>query len=431
MPSLLSDELLRAVMAAGQTDVLVGLPTQNHADTAGAVARAVMSAFSGPFVRERTVLLNLDGGSTDGTPDVVRSAAMPSGDIVSGQYALRTIHRITAPYHGLPGRGSALRIMFTVAELLRARAVFILDPTAAATEVDDVAAWIRAVLTGGADYVKPAIPRSSGDGPIITQIVRPLFRAACGARLLEPLDTQLACSGRFATSSLAKDFWALPDAEVGLDAFLTTHSLTGEFRLLQVGTAASAHVDAERRPRTSELFQQVIGAVFHALARSFDLWADTKGSTEVAISGRVPIAPTRSPTFNLGSFAEAFGTGLDALAPLLAPVIGPPLLDRLRAAAQTTPIALDDQLWASIVFAFLRAAVQATATPQELAQMLEPLYLGRVVSFFNDIATGDAGEKLERLALVFEEQKPSLVGAVRSQEDHDEGKRVGAAGGGA
>ena len=112
-------------------------------------------------------------------------------------------------------------------------------------------------------------------------------------------------------------------------------------------------------------------------------------------------------------------------------MIGPPLLDRLRAAAQTTPIALDDELWASIVFAFLRAAVQATATPQELAQMLEPLYLGRVVSFLNDIATGDAGEKLERLALVFEEQKPSLVGALRSQEDDNEAKRVGAAVGGA
>lgn len=431
MPSLVSDELLRDVMAAGQTDVLVGLPTHNHANTAGAVAGAVMSAFSGPFVRERTVLLNLDGGSTDGTPEVVRSAAMQSGDIVSGQYALRTIHRITAPYHGLPGRGSALRIMFTVAGLLRARAVFILDPTAAAINTDDVSAWIGAVLAGGADYVKPAIPRSSGEGPLITQIVRPLFRATCGARLLEPLDTQLACSGRFAASALTKDFWSLPDAEVGLDAFLTTHGLTGEFRLLQVGTAASAHVDAERRPRTSELFQQVIGAVFHALARSFDLWADIKGSSDVVIQGRVPIAPTRSPTFDLASFTEAFKTGVDALAPLLVSVIGAPLLERLRAAAQTTPINLPDELWASIVFAFLRAAVQATAAPQELAQMLEPLYLGRVVSFQDDIATGEARERLEQLALVFEEQKPSVVGAVRSEEDDNEGKRVGAAGGGA
>jgi hypothetical protein len=287
------------------------------------------------------------------------------------------------------------------------------------------------VLAGGADYVKPAIPRSSGDGPLITQIVRPLFRAACGAALLEPLDTQLACSGRFAASALAKDFWDLPDAEVGVDAFLTTHGLTGGFRLLQVGTAASAHVDAERRPRTSELFQQVIGTVFHALARSFDLCADTKGSSAVAIQGRVPIAPTRSPTFNLASFTEAFGTGVDALAPLLASVIGAPLLDRLRAAVLSTPISIDDELWASIVFAFLRAAVQATAAPQELAQMLEPLYLGRVVSFLNDIATGDAREKVERLALVFEEQKPSLVGALRSQEDDNGPKRFRAAVGGA
>ena len=431
MPSLLSDELLRDVMAAGQTDVLVGLPTQNHADTAGAVARAVMSAFSGPFVRERTVLLNLDGGSTDGTPEVVRSAAMQSGDIVSGQYALRTIHRITAPYHGVPGRGSALRIMFTVAELLRARAVFIPDPTAAAIDVDDVAAWIRAVLTGGADYVKPAIPRSSGDGPLITQIVRPLFRAACGVRLLEPLDTQLACSGRFAASALAKDFWSLPDAEVGLDAFLTTHGLTGEFRLLQVGTAASAHVDAERRPRTSELFQQVIGAVFHALARSFDLWADTKGSSEVAISGRVPIAPTAVADLRPRILHRGVpDRGRRARAP-------PRFGDRAAAPRASARCRPDDahrprrRALGVHRLCFSARRRPDDGPPQELAQMLEPLYLGRVVSFLNDIATGDAVEKLERLALMFEEQKPSLVGAVRSQEDDNEGHRVGAAGGGA
>ena len=63
--------------------------------------------------------------------------------------------------------------------------------------------------------------------------------------------------------------------------------------------------------------------------------------------------------------------------------------------------------------------------------MLEPLYLGRVVSFLSDIAADDSGDRVERLALVFEEQKSSLIRAVRSQEDHNEGKRLGSAGGGA
>jgi hypothetical protein len=428
MPSLLSDELLADVIAAGQADVLVGLPTQNHAKTAGAVARVVVAAFAGPFVRERTVLLNLDGGSTDGTPEAVRSAVPATGDIVSGQYALRTIHRITAPYHGVPGRSSALRTLLTVAELLRARAVFIADPTADALTIFDVAAWVRAVLAGGADYVKPVTPRARYEGTLITQIVRPLFGAACGARLLEPLDTQLACSGRFTASAVAADFWKQPQAEIGPDAFLTVHALTGEFRLMQVATQACGHVEAERRPRTAELFQQVMGSVLDSLARTFPLWAGKQGSCDVSVEGVLPAPPARAPQFSLPAFRAAFRTGVDALAPLLGSVLEESLLERLRAAAQLEAIALDDSLWAAVVLSFLRAAVKGTTPPAQLAQMLEPLYLGRVVAYVNGPA--DAGEP-ERLALAFEEQRASLVGPPRGQEDEDGKQRYRSVVGGA
>ena len=40
-PSILSDALLRHLMAVGQVDILVGLPTLNNAATVDAVARAI------------------------------------------------------------------------------------------------------------------------------------------------------------------------------------------------------------------------------------------------------------------------------------------------------------------------------------------------------------------------------------------------------
>lgn len=422
MSSLLSDELLADVIAAGQADVVVGLPTHNNAKTVGAVVRAILTAFSGPFVRQRTVLLNLDGNSTDGTAEVMRGAATHSGDLLSRPYALRTIHRITAPYHGVPGRSTALRLMLAVADLMRARAVVILDPTADSMAVEDVALWIRSVLSSDADYVKPALSRAVSDGPLITQIVRPLFRAAGGARFLEPLDTQLACSDRFATSALAAGFWSLPEAEVGLDAFLTAHALTGKFRLAQVATTASAHVDADRRPGTAEVFQQVIGAVLAALAGSFPAWASITGSTPVATHGSVAARTARPARFDLTSFAQAFRTGLDALAPLLATVLDGPTLEAFRVGAQSVPVVIGDGLWARTVLAFQGTAIAGLVAPRELAQMLEPLYLGRVASFLNDISESERDDKLESLALAFEEHKQAFVAATRSREE-DHGKR--------
>jgi hypothetical protein len=420
--SLLTDELFEEVMAAGQADVLVGLPTRNHARTVGMVAQAVMGAFAGPFVRLRTVLLNVDGNSSDGTAELVRNVAAPSGDIVTGQYALRTIHRISAPYHGVPERSTALRTIFTVAELLRVRALVIADPTAVAASAEDFARWIGAIWNGGADYVKPVIPRGPGDGPLITQLVRPLLRATCGVELAEPLDTQLACSAGFVTRAVAADFWTLPAAEVGVDAFLTVFALTSKVRLAQIATAACGHVDAERRPRTAEVFQQVVGALFEALARTFSLWADTTGSQPVATEGKLPLVPARLPGFNQASLAATFRNGLDALSPLLSPVLGGPMLEAWRAAAGSDPVELSDDLWARTVLVFLAATIRGRPPTRELAQMLEPLYLGRVASQLGDPTRGEWTENLERLALAFERHKPGLVSGLRGQEENHDGK---------
>ena len=69
-----SDALLRQLIAVGQVDILVGLPTLNNAATISDVVRAVHASFTRDFPRLRTVMLNSDGGSTDGTPDLVRVA---------------------------------------------------------------------------------------------------------------------------------------------------------------------------------------------------------------------------------------------------------------------------------------------------------------------------------------------------------------------
>ena len=72
--STLPDVLLRQLIAVGQVDVLVGLPTLNNAATIMDVVRAVHVSFTRDFPRLRTVMINSDGGSTDGTPDLIRGA---------------------------------------------------------------------------------------------------------------------------------------------------------------------------------------------------------------------------------------------------------------------------------------------------------------------------------------------------------------------
>jgi len=412
MTSVLSDELLESLIAAGQADVVVGLPTANNAATIAPVARAVVEAFSGPLVRQRTVLLSPDGGSSDGTPELVRRAGAAEGDLIVTGYSLRTIHRISAPYHGLPGRAGALQIVFTAAELLRARAVVVLDPTATSLTAGDVAHFAAAVLDGGADYVKPVVPRRPADGPLVTQLVRPLLRAAYGARLREPIDTQLAASGRFVQSAVAAHLAAEGVDDAGLDVFLSAHAMGTRQHLLQVSTASHGEPSRTRRPSTREVFHQVVRALFSALARDQAAWSSVRGSEEVPVRGE-PILPAgEAPSFTTAAYVSALRDAVDALAPIHARVLGEALHEELRRAASAASPGLDDDLWARLVYGFLLAGARGVLSTDELAGALEPVYLGRVATVGPELArlgAADGEARLEAIATTFERHKPGAI----------------------
>ena len=78
-------------------------------------------------------MINSDGGSTDGTPDLIRGATFTEADRVQTSHPLRTLHRVLAPYHGLPGKHTALRTVFAAAELTQAKALVVIDPGGPAT----------------------------------------------------------------------------------------------------------------------------------------------------------------------------------------------------------------------------------------------------------------------------------------------------------
>ncbi len=55
-----------------EADILVGIPSYNNLRTIGHVVRAVMAGLAKYFPKARAVLINSDGGSTDGTQEEVR-----------------------------------------------------------------------------------------------------------------------------------------------------------------------------------------------------------------------------------------------------------------------------------------------------------------------------------------------------------------------
>ena len=391
MSTILSDELLSQLMAVGQVDVLVGLPTLNHSDSVGPVVRAAHVAFNRELARERTALLNVDGGSTDGTPDIVRDASIVDRETLVASQSLRTRHRISAPYHGVPGKAAALRTVFAAADLLQARAVVVLDPEIASVTPESVAALARPALAGDADFVSPAYARHPLDGPLVTQVVRPLFRAAYGLALSEPLAGEFGCSGRFATRCLEEPAWESDDLRLAIDLWISGMAAGDGLRVAEVG---SRPAPAQRPPPAGGGRPRAAGA-----RRALHLPAAARGPLDRLGRARSPSrAPRRrhrlpesaTPVDGAG-YATLFREGLAALGEMLERPLRPATLGALRAAAAPRRAGggprrpLDGS-----VLELAAAHRHATISRDHLVRAAVPLYLGRVASFAAEVAGLDS-----------------------------------------
>ncbi len=104
--SFLTDDFLRQLIDVGEVDILVGLPTHNNAKTVGSIVHTIQSGILRGFPRERAVIINADGGSRDGTPELVTGVSIDDVRPASNLYALRTLHSISTKYASSPGERS-------------------------------------------------------------------------------------------------------------------------------------------------------------------------------------------------------------------------------------------------------------------------------------------------------------------------------------
>jgi glucosylglycerate synthase len=411
-PSLLSDELLQQLIAVGQVDILVGVPTLDNARTVGGVVRAVHASFATHFRRERTVLISSDLGSRDGTPDIVREASLREDETVVTAAALRTIHRISFPYHGLPAKGGAVHTLFAAADLLQARAVALFDADVTTIEPQWVERLVRPALAGEADFVAPVFSRHPADGPLITQLLRPMVRAAYGPELREPLASEFACSGRFVSHCLAQPAWEGPLARYGIDLWLTLEALAGGFPTVQVPLGPRLVEGGAPRPSLPETFGQVVGSLFDCLQMHEAYWTARTAAPPVPLLGRAAPRDELPPPPDPAPMVESFRSGVRDLAPLLGQILTPDTLRDVEAAAEGDTVQFSDALWTASVVEAAGAYRHEAMHREHLVRALVPVYLGRAASFLIESADRSAAEvesRLEELGRVFEDARPELI----------------------
>ncbi|MCC6651605.1 MAG: hypothetical protein IT348_10700 [Candidatus Eisenbacteria bacterium] len=412
-PSILSDELLRQLVPVGQVDIMVGLPTHNHAATIGPIVTALHAGLAKHFPRERTVLVNPDAGSDDGTREILMNAPL-APDELRGIPALRTTHRVSAgnaPQHGHTG---GVRAVFAAADLLQAKVVVLVDPDVIDLHEDWVEQVARPVLTRQADLLLPCHPRRRFDGALLSQLVRPLLGAAFARQLPSHVSGEFGCSGQFAAQRVTDPLWEQEPSRASMDIWLLSTALALDLRITEANVGPRKFAERRDSPGLSALFGEIVGTTFGCLDRFAANWLSRTPEVRLLPGGPAwPLMDDQNPVDPV-PMAERFRSGVRDLAPLLHELLTPGTHAALRetaSAAEPTP-RLSDSLWATIVYEFAAAVHRHLMNREHAIQALVPIYLGRAASHFAEIASSDEAEhqgRLNSLESEFARLRPVLL----------------------
>jgi glycosyltransferase involved in cell wall biosynthesis len=411
---ILSKEVKKEIQQIGEVDVLVGIPSYNNARTIPHVVRAVSAGLAKYFPKYRTLLVNSDGGSSDGTPELVKQTSLDDLDVLLMEHPVYPIHKIVTPYHGIPGKGSAFRTIFKIASALNAKACAVVDSDLRSITPEWVELLIEPILFQEYDFVAPYYNRHKYDGTITNSIVYPLTRALYGKRIRQPIGGDFGFSGRLAQHYLQKKVYDTDIARFGIDIWMSTTAIADGFKVCQSFLGAKIHQAKDPGTDLSDMLVQVIGSVLLLMETYYHVWSKVSNSEPVKEFGfkfEVGLEPIR---VNLERMVDSFKHGLSNLTPVWQKILSPDLMVQLKevASRHVVEFHLPDATWVRIIYSFALAYHRQVMSRTHILKSLTPLYLGWIASFVNQTMDSDAGEveeKLEALSQEFENQKIYLL----------------------
>lgn len=411
---ILRHEIQEKIMEIKEADIVVGIPSYNNANTIGHVVKAVQAGFAKYFPDRKCVLVNSDGGSKDGTTDVVHDTTVDDYGSILVHHRVSPVFKLATPYHGIPGKGSAFRTIFEIAESLNAKACAVVDSDLRSITPEWIELLIKPVMEGNFDYVAPLYHRHKYDGTITNSIVYPVTRALYGKRLRQPIGGDFGFSGRLARFYLTKDVWESDVARFGIDIWMTTTAVANDFKVCQSFLGAKIHDAKDPGADLSSMLFQVVSATLDLMETYPDVWKKVKGSEPLPSLGFQYAVGLEPVSVNIDRMIDKFRLGVKELIPIWTTFMPDEITNFLHRAQnfKKEEFRITDEIWAEIIYRFALAAHAKVMNKEHLLKSLTPLYIGRTASFVMDAWESSADEvesKIEKLCKTFEDKKTLLT----------------------
>lgn len=400
----LRDYAREKIERLGNAEILVGIPSYLCDNSIVHVIKTIRKGLDTHYHGAKALIMISDGGSTDDTRDTASAYDVKSFNI----------EKIITIYRGLPGKGSALRAIFEVANFLKPKAVAVFDSDLVSISPLWIKNLIEPVLEGY-DFVAPDYKRYKYDATITNSIAYNLTRALYGCRIRQPIGGDFGVSPRLAKHYLDQEnVWETDVARFGIDIWMTTSAIVGGFNLGQARLGVKIHGEKDPAGDLGPMYRQVVGTIFQLMETTDAYWKKVKGSRDIPTFGDYPHEEPVPFEINQDDLIEYFQTGYFNFSGVWQQLIEEQDMDIIKDLAQkgSTDIFLPVQSWVRIVYRYANAFHSTPRQRMKVLNTMIPLYYARVASLVNELKDKDtlqAEVLFQEHAQAFEDMKDYLI----------------------
>lgn len=418
--SVMNEPIEHLSKEAGTVDVVVGLLTLNNVGTIELVVKSIIEGLQQFDAGASAMIVNYDGGSQDGTPEIVQRLA-------AGQVPVRVVPRAVGHYasrgtdSGLSGRGDDVRRLCDLAQSFQAKACLIMEGNLRSVSPQWIELLCRPIYEDGMDCVVPLFRRHRYEGTLVSNLLYPLLRALYGKRMRYPSGGAYGISGRLARELVKNPFWTQDVVRISFDGWMTIVALAEGYQVCHSFLGVKEQDSKMGTTDLANILATAVGAVFQSMEVYEPAWERSHKSTEVPLYGTVEYAPLTGPV-NLARMVSGVRQGVRDLLPLWEVILSPETLSQILALGiqESDEFHFPQDLWVQVVYEFALAYHDQVLHRDHLLKSLTPLYLGQTASFVLDTQHGGTEQveaAVESLCRRFEAMKPYLTDRWRWRDE--------------
>ncbi|MCK9273469.1 MAG: hypothetical protein M0P57_00075 [Syntrophales bacterium] len=392
-------------------DIVVGIPSYNESGTIGYVAHTIGKGLEKYFPDAKSVIVNCDNHSSDGTREAFLSTEVHPK--IAKKY-------ITTP-ENVVGKGNNFFNLFKFVEEVESKINIVVDADLRSI----TPRWMKYLgypVNKGVDFVAPAYSRHHFDGTITNHLCYPLVFSLAGLNIRQPIGGDFAFSRRLCSHWLNQE-WNEMTRQYGIDIFMSLHAFFGNFRIIESGLGSKIHNASS--PKLGRMFEEVIYTLFSVLLEYKSKWL---GSW--LVRGGKTYWHTRIrdiERYGLKNMGDSQALNIDVLKlkrdcqeeyskyhDLVEWYLSPYAYQKINDMFAVDYYDMDIMLWSQIVYTmlFLFDGAQEPVK-NDVINVLKPLYFARSITFdylTRKYSAQFAEEEVRNHAWAFLSQKPYLLG---------------------